>query len=809
MSRSFSSADVNGLQVSRLTEVLIRDVFVWEPARDNVVFEGVFVYPQRLPMVCLRIRSIVAALVILVCASSVGLPDEETGEVSVPESLSRQKLDETVWEDEIVAQRYEQVFVRLWDRLRESKDKLAVLASLPLESLSYGKPGTREVFDLSIERRRYEDQETERLNRQEFQAELRRLKGEGYTIEQTEWHHSQFVRGKTGESPRSVVSTALHAVRRAAKTEHRMIIRANLHIVWEAESSGAAEPAIKTIAAKNVRVFRRTGPPAFQERFKIAGGRGTFLSAHPILVYDLDGDGRSEIILPRWNQVYWNHGRGQFGSAKLTAKPQQLWEAAILADFTGDGLPDLVSVSKKGNIPVLYSGGTREGFESEAARCAEVAFELPSAMTAGDIDGDGDLDLFATQYKRSYVDGQMPTPYYDANDGFPSYLLVNDGSGRFSDATIEAGLGGKRFRRCYSSSFVDLDEDGDLDLMVVSDFAGIDLYENQTEPGGRIQFSEATGNWVGGRHLFGMAHTFGDYNLDGELDFYAIGMSSTTARRLDSMKLTRNDRPEVAKMRAAMGYGNRMYLKRGNRFEAPDFAPSVARTGWSWGTTSFDFDNDGDSDIYVANGNWSGKSSQDYCTRYWCHDVYTGTSLENSGVKSLLYDSLVPLNSGDISWNGYEKNTLLLNDGGKDFVNVAYLLGVSFEYDSRAVISDDLDGDGRPDLLVARYKYVGKGAFEMTLHVYGNTLRTKNHWIGVKLREEGGGVSPIGAKVLVRSSRGVQTARIVTGDSFLSQHANAVHFGLGEVDKVASIEIVWPNGKKRTIPAPAVDRYHR
>jgi hypothetical protein len=759
-----------------------------------------------MPLVYHRSRLfIIAGFIGLSWCGTVGLSDEAGSSKS---ALSRKQLDRTVWADEIAAQKYEQVFVRLWDRLRASGDKLEVLASLPFESISYGKPGDGESFDLGIERTQYDDSEAVSLSRKEFQAELSRLRSKRYAIEQTEWHHSQFFPGKSGETPRSVVSTALHAVKQTEQTEHRSIIRADLHIVWAGKPKPGTDPVIGTIAAKNVRVLRRTGPPAFKERFKIAGGRGTFLTAHPILVYDLDGDGRSEIVIPRWNQVYWNHGRGRFGSAKLLEKPEQLWEAAVLADFTGDGLPDLVSVAKKDNLPVLYSGGTRKGFEGEPQRCAEVSFELPSAMTAGDIDGDGDLDLFATQYKRSYVDGQMPTPYYDANDGFPSYLLVNDGNGRFRDATKETGLAGKRFRRSYSASFVDLDEDGDLDLMVVSDFAGLDMYENKTKRDGRIQFGDASKEWAGGRHLFGMAHTFGDYDLDGGLDFYAIGMSSTTARRLDLMKLTRDDRPEIAKMRAAMGFGNRMYLKRGNRFESPKFATSVARTGWSWGTTSFDFDNDGDSDIYVANGNWSGKSSKDYCTRYWCHDVYSGTSRENLGVKSLLYDSLKPLNAGDISWNGYEKNALLLNDGGKDFVNVAYLLGVSFGYDSRAVVSDDLDDDGRPDLLVSRYKYVGKGAFEMTLHVYGNTLRTRNHWIGVKLREQGAGFSPIGAKVSVRSSSGVQTNRIVTGDSFLSQHANAVHFGLGGVDKVESIEIVWPNGKRRTITAPAVDRYH-
>src|SRR5947207_15125749 len=95
-----------------------------------------------------------------------------------------------------------------------------------------------------------------------------------------------------------------------------------------------------------------------------------------------------------------------------------------------------------------------------------------SVMTCGDIDADGDLDVFLAQYEEPYANGTTPNPYYDANDGNPCYLLLNDGHGNFNDATIGSGLEKKRQRRSYSASFADLDDDGALDLVVVSDFAG-------------------------------------------------------------------------------------------------------------------------------------------------------------------------------------------------------------------------------------------------------------------------------------------------------------------------------------------------
>ena len=69
----------------------------------------------------------------------------------------------------------------------------------------------------------------------------------------------------------------------------------------------------------------------------------------------------------------------------------------------------------------------------------------------------------------------------------------------------------KRHRRTYSNSLVDLDDDGDLDLLVVSDFAGIDLYEND----GHGRFTDITDRKIAQPHFFGMAHTFGDYDRDG------------------------------------------------------------------------------------------------------------------------------------------------------------------------------------------------------------------------------------------------------------------------------------------------------
>jgi hypothetical protein len=268
-------------------------------------------------------------------------------------------------------------------------------------------------------------------------------------------------------------------------------------------------------------------------------------------------------------------------------------------------------------------------------------------------------------------------------------------------------------------------------------------------------------------------------------------------------------------MRMPMGYGNRMYLATDQEGEdagsiqthflqAP-FNDQVARTGWSWGSTSLDFDNDGDRDIYVANGFMSKGSAKDYCTHFWRKDIYMGNSTHDPALVAM--HSLETAGMGAMSWNGYEHNCLLMNQNGEGFANVSFLMDVAFEFDSRCVMSDDLDGDGRPDLIV--YKFSTDAGFPFEIHMLENQLVTDRHWIGVRLDEEQDGGSPLGATVVLHSSDGPQVAKIVSGDSYYCQHAPVAHFGLGSKIKVDAVEVIWSDGTRRKLIDPPIDRYHR
>ena len=738
-------------------------------------------------------------------------PAALTAEMSEALREQREHLDRTVWAKERLAQEHERSFVKLWDDLRQASDSYEVLGGFVFERLKIPRAEDHvRQWDMQVKETTYQG-ELQVYTHQKFGKMLEVYRNEGYEIEQTEWHHSKFSPSHE-KGAFSEVSATLHV--KNTQEGNRYIVTCDLMVIWSNKRNSLDHPLANEITVKNLKVISRKGAPLYHLHSKLSpvspDGKGH--SVQPVILYDLNRDGLNEIVLTACNLLLWNRGQGQFQRAYLMPPgPYPQLRGRLIADLTGDGLPDYLGFELNGALRLVP--GRKDGqFDFGNGRQCWTGGTISDPgngiqiFAAGDVDRDGDLDIWLAQYKLPYERGQMPTPYYDANDGYPSYLLLNDGNGTFTDGTVQAGLQTKRYRRTYSSSLVDLDDDDDLDLWVVNDFAGVDLYLND----GTGHFEDQTTELLGQRHNFGMAHEFGDFDGDGQVDIYVTGMASTTARRLDYMGVGRRDFPEHTKMRTIMGYGNRMYLKKQGRFVEPPFRDRVNRTGWSWGATAFDLDNDGDLEIYIANGHVSGNSAQDYCSTFWCHDIYTGNSQNNPALDQLFATEFVgALQQGGLSWNGFEHNHLLLNDQGRDFLNAAFLFDIAFEFDARGVISEDFDNNGFMDLLVVQYKNAPLEG--ETLYILQNTHSTqsnKNNWIGVRLQEEGDGISPLGAKVTIDTGERKFQKQITNGRFYGVQHANQLHFGLGDIEKIDAIEVRWTSGQTKRIIDPKINQYH-
>jgi enediyne biosynthesis protein E4 len=719
-----------------------------------------------------------------------------------------QQVAETIWAKELLAQHCGLRFDRFWDKLNHATDKWAVVTAFPLETLLPGKRRQLQLLPHGIEWYRPDPagpgSDRLRWNRKEWQDWVGQVRDDGWELGPVEFRHNQFEVDGQGHPDRSVFSFVAHLVNRVE--DRRLLLEGDLTAIWgpPREEMGEHVPVVQSIDASGVSLLKRAAPVPFERVFSrnVAPPLGSFF-IDPLLLYDLDGDGFSEIILASSNVVFRRHPSGQYEARTLLRHwPGRIF-TAVIADFDGDGNADFLCATFDGLL--LFRGSSSGTFElpSEWVWRAEPRLRYGQVLTCGDVNGNGHLDVWLGQYRPPYERGQMPTPYHDANDGNPSWLLLNDGSGRFRDATEAAGLGPKRWRRSYSGSFVDLNGNGKLDLLVISDFAGIDLYAND----GQGRFKDVTSSWIAEPRAFGMGHALADFNRDGLLDFLVLGMHCPAAQRLEHLNLSRPGLGDHGGIRSAMIEGNRLYLgrKEGGYVQSA-LNESIARTGWSWGCAVFDLDNGGWPDVYIVNGHETRQSVRDYEPEFWLHDIHVANS-EEDVVRAAYFGAKFARTRGrGHSYGGYEKNRLYLNLEGQRFVEIGHLMGIGLEVDSRNVAADDLDGDGRVDLVFTTFETWPEE--RQTLQVYRNKLPSAKNWIGVRLREEGGGTSPVGAQVFLRHRDGVTFRPIVTGDSHRTQHATVVHFGLGRLEAVEQVEVRWADGRSRVLMNPPINRYH-
>jgi hypothetical protein len=715
--------------------------------------------------------------------------------------LREAEADRTVWAKEIEAEICGLTIEKLWDSINGTTNKLQRIAACPVEKVILPGWGPVQHLPHGIEKRQGTNS-GETISAPQWRQLIEKFRSEGWRLEGIEFRHNQFGPATNSQPAHSQFYFSAHLTNE--NDPARAMLEGTLSVEWAAKQPGQESPTMRLLDASHLKLKTHAGSPFFEKVFDetIVPSDNIGL-IDPLILYDLDGDGLSEIILASRNLVYRRKSANHFESQPLCRFPVPFVTTAIIADFDGDGFADFLCANGRGLY--LFKGSSQGTFDEPARLVWTAPTPLKDAMvmTCGDIAHTGHLDVFLGQYKVPSL-GQILRPhYYDANDGWPCYLLRNDGQGNFTDVTESSGLGSKRSRRTYSASLVDLNHDGHLDLVVISDFAGLDLYQND----GKGSFSDVTHQWVAEPHAFGMASAFADFNLDGRLDLLMIGMPSPTVDRLEHLGLERGYSPEDRRLRAAMTFGNRLYLAQSEGgFTQTRLNDSIARSGWSWGCSAFDFDNDGFPDVHIANGLQSNRSVRDYEGEFWLHDLFVEEAVDDVTASQYFIRKNTRTRGSGWSYGGYERNRLFLNQEGDSFIEIGHLAGVSLDQDSRNVVSDDLDGDGRVDLLVTTHEIWPE--VKQTLKIFKNQVSDGGHWIAFRFREQGEGKSPVGVSVTIHYENRNATRHLVTGDSHRSQSANTIHFGLGHAQRIKSAEIRWVNGHSITLSNPEVDQYH-
>lgn len=527
----------------------------------------------------------------------------------------------------------------------------------------------------------------------------------------------------------------------------------------------------------------------------------------------------------------FKHDNGATGEKLL---PESLGGGVAFLDLTGDGAPDLLFVdgdpwpwdqqepkdSPAGDEPKSNGWGGVAFFKNNGDgtfvdQTQEAGLDVSfygMGVSAGDMDRDGDLDLYITAVGANH-------------------LFLNDGSGRFSEVAEAGGAAGGAGDWSTSSVWIDFDRDGWLDLFVCNyvkwsreidievgfqltgvgraygppmDFAGAfpSLFRNRGD-GTFEDVSEQAGvqvkNSVTGAPMaksLGVAPT--DLNSDGWVDLIVandtvqnfVFLNNQDGTFKESGALTGIAFDSYGKTRGAMGidtanfrndevlgvgignFANEMtalYVSTPNStllFTDEAIAQGIgpdSRLPLKFGLFFFDYDLDGWLDLMTVNGHLEEEISVVQ--------------------KSQTYKQSPQLfwNLGASDQDGFTLVTA--EETGADFQTPIVGRGSAFA---------DMDGDGDLDFV---FTQIGGSP-----HLFRNEQNAKAHWIRLTLQDKQGSSSgSYGAKVQLKADSGIQSRYLTTTRSYLSQSEPVMTFGLGASSKIQELKILWPDGSEQIV----------
>jgi len=348
--------------------------------------------------------------------------------------------------------------------------------------------------------------------------------------------------------------------------------------------------------------FREVGvaaklPVSFPEPEASANSQfyGDNLDRGGLAVGDVNGDGILDVFVAADGTSLLLLGKadGTFDDAAAKLGVANLGDArgSLLVDLDNDGRLDLVVATRGAKSPgqvLVFRNDGKRFLPAATLRGGPVLH-----LTAGDVNNDGLLDVFAGAY--GVFGGKMPSSLLDSTEGAQDLLFINQGKFKFAERAREWGFKEKGWTQ--SAVLVDLDGDGKVDLVAADDFGRKRVHRNL---GGKFEdVSQAAG--PGAERANGMSIAVGDIDGDGRQDLYFGNMHSNAGQRIASGFV---GPPALRERLHAATVGNTLWLAQpdGKSFKESGVDLGVNDGGWAYGVQMFDADDDGNLDVHSPCG---------------------------------------------------------------------------------------------------------------------------------------------------------------------------------------------------------------
>jgi len=505
-----------------------------------------------------------------------------------------------------------------------------------------------------------------------------------------------------------------------------------------------------------------------------------------VAVGDINNDGLEDLFFTGRqvsDELYLNKGNLNFknvSSKYIRNKKKGYYHTgAVMVDVNNDGWLDIyVSVAGpssdgESRANLLYINKKGRGFDELAKEYGLADTSNTTQTVFFDADLDGDLDCFMLNHVQVFNNMQVNFQVVKnsaKNSGMDKFYL-NEG-GVFIDKTKEYGVGfeGEGLGVVVS----DINNDGFPDIYVTND--GMTPDRILTNKNGKYFVNTIDEN-INHGSLFSMGVDIGDVNNDGLFDLFTADManeghirSKTNMAGMSSKEFWKI----VGKTNQYQFMYNSLQLNQGQgNFSEIAQLSGISKSDWSWAPLFADFDNDGFQDLFISNGFHKDLKDNDYIR--WLKDsvTYSHRKYSFNEVQKRIPTSKIP-------------NNVYKNNQDLTFSKMNFEWGMSNPVNVNGTVYSDLDNDGDLDLVM--------NVTDDVSFIMENVSNTNNYYLDVKLSGLSGNEGCIGSTVEIFYEGKSQKRELQTVRGYQSSVSSKIHFGLGGVNELDSLIVMW---KKR------------